>query len=71
MSVTLARRIRRIGLLPSTKDEKGFRVRNVDPELTPEAREAIARQLRLNALAARIVARQKQSKPKPVAKKAA
>lgn len=70
MPVSLARRIKRIGLLPSTKDEKGNRVHNYDPNyLEPESKAIIVATLKADAKAARIAARAKQ-KPAVAAHKA-
>lgn len=59
MAVSLARRIRRIGLLPSTKDEKGFRVRNVDPTITEDEKKFLAAKLRNDAALARRIFKDK------------
>jgi hypothetical protein len=61
MPVSLARRIRRIGLLLSTKDEKGNRVHNFDPNyLEPESRAICIAALKADAKEARIAARATQ-----------
>lgn len=49
MATTLSRRIRRIGILRSTTDESGKTTHNLDPAVTPEARESIAATLRKQA----------------------
>jgi hypothetical protein len=60
MPVSLARRIRRIGLLLSTKDEKGNRVHNYDPNyLEPGSKALIIATLTADAKAARIAAKAK------------
>jgi len=70
MPVSLARRIRRIGLLLSTKDEKGNRVHNYDPNyLEPGSKALIIATLTADAKAARIAAKAAQkakSTPAPV-----
>jgi hypothetical protein len=47
MSTTIARRIRRIGLLPSVKNEKGVIVQRPREELSPEAKHSVVQQIKL------------------------
>jgi hypothetical protein len=61
LPVSLARRIKRIGLLLSTKDEKGNRVHNYDPNyLEPGSKALIIATLTADAKAARIAAKAAQ-----------
>jgi hypothetical protein len=62
MSTTLSRRIRRIGLVPSIKNEKGLRVHIYDPAITAEDKDKIAAQLRAEAKARRIARRGNKKK---------
>jgi hypothetical protein len=64
MPVSLARKIRRIGMMPSVTSPDGKVVtRKFDPSITPERREAIVEELRTQAKAARIAGLAKQEKP--------
>lgn len=65
MPVTLSRRIRRIGLLPSTTDAKGNVTRNYDPALSEEDRAKQIADLKAQFKAARVAAFAKQAKQHP------
>jgi hypothetical protein len=66
MPVSLARRIRRIDLLLSTKDEKGNRVHNFDPNyLEPGSKALIIASLTADAKLSRIAAKAAQPTAKP------
>jgi hypothetical protein len=60
MPVSLARRIRRLGLLPSTKDDKGHTVHNHNPEMTDTRRQAATIVLRIEAKQRRLKQRGKK-----------
>jgi ribosome recycling factor len=66
MPVSLARKIRRIGLMPSTPNAEGKTIRKYDPSITPERRATIAEELRTEAKARRVTAfAQLQAPAKP------
>lgn len=46
MATTIARRIRRIGLLPAVKNEKGVIVQRPRAEVTPEQKTSIVQQIK-------------------------
>jgi hypothetical protein len=61
MSVSLTRRIRRIGLLPSTKDKNGNTVHQYDPTFNLEAVQEIATTMRKEAKMRRMFLFKKKS----------
>ena len=65
MPVSLARRIKRIGLLLSTKDEKGNRVHNFDPAVDEGCKVALAFLYQSEAKTARLAAKAAQPTAAP------
>ena len=63
MATTIARRIRRIGLLPAVKNEKGVIVQRPREEIAPEVKATVIQQIRERHYLRRCTA-----KPNPKAK---
>lgn len=64
MSTTIARRIRRIGLLPAVKNEKGVIVQRPREEIAPEVKAGVISQIKVAHYMRRDTAKQ-NPKAKP------
>ena len=58
MATTIARRIRRIGLLPAVKNEKGVIVQRPREEITPEVKAGVIKIIRADHYSRRAAAKQ-------------